>query len=150
MDFNTLFPFQTCSKCRQAKGVSEFPVNSYERDTLRSHCQDCVNEAQVIRRRRPAQLLNVRKVHLRDRFGITLEHYDSLLASQNDVCAICNGPETAKRNGVIRRLSVDHNHSTGAVRGLLCQKCNSGIGYFRESAELLKAAITYLQTHTTK
>lgn len=62
-------------------------------------------------------------VRLKARYGITLEDYEALLVKQNGVCAIC---EEECKTG--ERLSVDHDHETGAVRGLLCRACNFRLG----------------------
>lgn len=77
--------------------------------------------------------------------GITIEDYESMLAAQRGGCAICGA--TTNWRGASVRLSVDHDHATGAVRGLLCQNCNSGIGQMRDSPGLLRAAIAYLERH---
>lgn len=60
---------------------------------------------------------------------------------QNNVCAICKKPEMAKRG----TLAIDHDKITGKIRGLLCFKCNFGIGYLQHDTELLAAAIKYLK-----
>jgi hypothetical protein len=60
------------------------------------------------------------------------------------VCDICKRPEEQTRGGVVRLLNRDHDHATGAWRGVLCSRCNTGIGYFRDDPELLAAAIAYL------
>jgi hypothetical protein len=72
-------------------------------------------------------------------FGITLEEYERLYEAQNCVCAICGNP-----NSKGRLLSVDHDHVTGKVRGLLCQKCNTGLGMFNDNLALLASALEYL------
>ena len=75
------------------------------------------------------------------RYGLTAGSYNELLESQKGRCAICgNLPDT-------RRLSVDHDHETGVVRGLLCSHCNTGLGQFRDNAKLLNNAIGYLSSH---
>jgi len=74
------------------------------------------------------------------RYGITIEEYEILLAEQNNGCAICAALTGA--NG--KRLSVDHNHQTGEVRGLLCDDCNTALGKFKDSPSLLAKAINYL------
>lgn len=80
------------------------------------------------------------------KYGITSEQYDELLASQGGVCAICGQPERSKsRNGHLLKLAVDHDHETGTVRGLLCDRCNRGLGFFGDDPERLAAAIAYLQ-----
>ena len=67
-----------------------------------------------------------------------------MVEKQNGVCAICGNPETATSHGTIRRLSVDHDHETGEVRGLLCSKCNFALGLFY-SEGLLNSAKDYLR-----
>lgn len=83
-----------------------------------------------------------RVVTLRNRYGITVEEYDRLLVLQEGVCAICKRPCPSGK-----RLAVDHSHETGEVRGLLCRKCNRGIGLFHDSLDLLKSALTYLDRY---
>jgi len=65
-----------------------------------------------------------RKYHLRKKFNMTLEEYELLLEKQNGVCALCGNPPVG------RHLSVDHNHITGKIRGLLCVRCNQMISVF--------------------
>ena len=77
---------------------------------------------------------------LRDKYGITLAHYDEMLERQENTCAICG--LTPEENG--KRLCVDHNHETGEVRGLLCDDCNRGIGTFRDNPVSLARAAEYL------
>ncbi len=83
------------------------------------------------------------KAHLK-RFGISVNKYEALFKAQKGLCAICQKPEVDKRNGKIKRLAVDHDHETGQIRGLLCQRCNTALGSFFESAFLLQSAIDYL------
>ena len=79
-------------------------------------------------------------------YGMTKEQYESLLIQQGGVCAVCGkGPRGNSRNGL--SLVVDHNHQTGAVRGLLCSVCNKVLGLFEEDEILLENAIQYLRRH---
>ena len=78
------------------------------------------------------------------RYGISIDVYDSLFNSQVGVCAICKESETIVRRGKVSDLAVDHDHATGTIRGLLCQRCNQGIGNFRNRVDLLASAINYL------
>jgi hypothetical protein len=81
-------------------------------------------------------------------YGLTPGQYDEMVEAQNNLCAICEQPETAiMPSGFVRSLAVDHCHKTGKVRQLLCGKCNTGIGNFLDNPELLKAAISYLEKH---
>lgn len=77
-------------------------------------------------------------------YGITPADYQRMLVEQGHRCAICRQPETFVLRGKVKNLSIDHDHATGRVRGLLCGSCNSGIGYFREHPDILRAAIDYL------
>ncbi len=76
-------------------------------------------------------------------FGLSAEDYDRMLQEQNGVCAIC-GQECATGN----RLAVDHDHTTGKIRGLLCKNCNTAIGLFKENEEYMVNAIEYLKSHS--
>jgi len=83
---------------------------------------------------------------LRKNYGVTLEWYREQLSKQGDVCAICRQPETTVIRGKMIAMSVDHDHNTGRARGLLCTACNRGLGLFRDSDDLLQAAIQYLRS----
>jgi hypothetical protein len=72
------------------------------------------------------------------RHGITADAYRAMLTQQGGGCAIC------KKKKERRRLSIDHCHQTGQVRGILCDTCNRGIGLLGDSPELLQAALGYL------
>lgn len=85
-----------------------------------------------------------RKNNLRVNYGITPADYDRMLAEQGGKCAICLEPSGEKH------FSVDHCHTTGKVRSLLCRKCNTGLGSFRDSIPLLQAAIDYIQRHSVQ
>jgi len=79
---------------------------------------------------------------IKSRFGISQEQYDRILAAQGGVCAICGGSGKSLR---FRRLVVDHCHATGRIRGLLCSRCNRGLGYFDDDVARFKSAIVYLK-----
>ena len=86
-----------------------------------------------------------RTSRLTRKYGITVEEYDKMFYLQQGCCAICGNPETNLLHGQPRRLAVDHNHSTGEVRALLCTKCNALLGYADEDSEILSKAIEYLE-----
>ena len=122
-----------------------------------SECKTCRN------RKREAKLSGTDKYKIRkgnvnyrsklkSKYNITIDIYNKMLVEQNDCCKICGNPETKLDSlGNIQRLSVDHCHSTDAVRGLLCGKCNVGLGSFKDSIKSLKMAIQYLEeTNTDK
>lgn len=82
-------------------------------------------------------------------YNITIEDYDKLFEEQKGVCGVCKKPESSvdSRQQVVRRLAVDHCHSTGKVRGLLCQACNTTLGKVEERADILLAMVEYLRKH---
>ena len=75
-------------------------------------------------------------------YGLKDREYKSMLEKQKGRCAICR---TDKPGGAGKKLHVDHNHRIGQVRGLLCQKCNNGLGLFNDDPEILERAINYLR-----
>lgn len=84
-----------------------------------------------------------RDYKLQRNYGITVEEYDEMLEAQGGGCAICG--KTPEENG--RRLAVDHNHETDKLRGLLCNSCNSGLGYFQDKPEICCWAMLYLEEY---
>jgi len=85
-------------------------------------------------------LTRTRNYTYKRNFGITIEEYDRMLKDQNQSCGICKISEKKWR----KRFSVDHCHKTGKVRGLLCGKCNSVLGFVSDSTEILSNCINYL------
>ena len=91
-----------------------------------------------------------RKYGLLRYYGLTMEAYNLMLAAQGGVCAICKGNETYKPKSYtgVKALSVDHDHVTGEIRGLVCSCCNYVVGHCREDRNILLAAIAYLDKHS--
>ena len=81
---------------------------------------------------------SVRKYYLVTKYKLLPSEYEAMLIKQKGVCAICGGTDK-------KRLAVDHCHDTQKIRGLLCTKCNVGLGYFKHNAKLLQLAIGYLK-----
>lgn len=79
-------------------------------------------------------------------YGITSEEFDALFEQQNGVCAICGQEEFHIWK---RRLSVDHDHETGRIRGLLCHNCNNMLGHAKDNVKTLMRAIAYLEGKVT-
>jgi hypothetical protein len=77
--------------------------------------------------------------HLKARYGITLEERNKMLEEQGGVCAICDEP--------MKKICVDHNHTTGKIRELLCGACNTAFGFFKEDPRLLEKAAMYARFH---
>lgn len=126
-----------CPRCDSVLPLDRFHVSRRASTGYESHCKDCksvAGNADVLQRMNAARFLR--------RYGITLEQRDQLLTEQGGVCAIC------KRDLV--RPCLDHDHVTGAVRGILCSQCNTLIGMSRDDAAILRSAISYLEAQSGK
>ena len=92
---------------------------------------------EVKERHRLWNQVNKKRIRLR-RYGLTVDQYDTLVGIQNGGCAVCGRVPDYE-------LVPDHDHQTGAIRGLLCQGCNAGIGYLGDTIEALERALAYLK-----
>lgn len=93
-------------------------------------------------RLRELRSATVRRNHLKRRFGMTVEDWDHMWANQGGCCAICKKPLTPGHG-----THVDHDHTTGAVRSLLCLKCNTALGKVHEDEQILKSMTEYVRKH---
>lgn len=90
-----------------------------------------------------------RRSHLKSTYDMTVEQYDEMLAAQGGGCGSCGGQETRlHQNGRLRSMAVDHDHKTGRVRGILCQRCNITLGLCEEKPEVLMQVIKYITAIT--
>jgi hypothetical protein len=134
-----------CRKCGTVKDMSEF-YRHHTNPEKNSHswCKRCTCdyalEQQKTRSKEKTSLIN-RRSKIKNTYGITLEQFDEMLTSQNGGCAICKTQVPGGRGN----FTVDHCHSTGRIRGLLCNSCNVGLGSFKDSPSLLIAAAKYVE-----
>lgn len=143
---------RTCRKCGIEKPVEAFRLG-------RTICKACAviyhREASrkwynEYREQKAASQKEHREMNPRNqtvgarkrRYGISAEEYDALSIRQKGACAICGGPPVKNR----KSLSVDHCHETGRIRGLLCGRCNTGLGMFKDLPALLEKALQYLRS----
>ena len=84
---------------------------------------------------------------LKFRFNLTLDEYNIMLKNQDGICKICSMPETSRKNNSdeVRMLCVDHDHNTGKIRGLLCNKCNRALGHYEATKPRAQEFEKYLQ-----
>lgn len=157
--------FKLCPRCSETKPLVAFYPHGGTRDGRSGWCIECHKAASRARkaanreqakeynaayRARPGvkeELSAKHRMWQLRRYGLTPEEYDKLLAEQGGVCAICGLPEYVidRRKGKPRCLSVDHDHVTLKVRGLLCGRCNRTIGHFEDNPAVLARAAAYLQ-----
>jgi hypothetical protein len=121
-----------CTGCGINKSLENYPKCSRSLDGYRRRCKQCRKNAYSPEGKRAWKL----KAY----YGITVEEYDKILESQNNVCAICKKMESRGT-----RLSVDHDHTTLVVRGLVCKNCNLVLGYAQDNPEYLRNAAHYLE-----
>jgi len=164
---------KTCTKCDEAKELSEFYKNSRAKDGRRTDCKRCVLEARRRRYEEDGEILRERVRSYRERYpdriaayrqsperkehvrqygrrrnleltyGISLDEYNQMFQDQDSRCAVCRSDDPG------RYWTVDHDHLTGVVRGILCWHCNVGLGHFRDDISALVAAADYLiHSHT--
>jgi hypothetical protein len=135
-----------CKRCGETKSLEHFemrkrPSGNY---TPHTYCRPC--RAEYNREWKAANLAKVKaythKSHLKKTYGLDQGEYYAMLEEQNGVCAICNKQPP---NG--KKLHVDHCHSTGDIRALLCGPCNRGMGGFRDNPAILRAAANYLERY---
>lgn len=125
-------------------------VNGNYRDCREVNLRLALNKQQHYRlfnERNPGAM---RQFNLRKKYGIELADYQKMYVAQGGVCAACEQPETVMRSGQSRWLCVDHCHTTGDIRGLLCVGCNTAVGYSKDDPVRLRKQADYLERHIAK
>lgn len=133
---------KVCTTCGVEKAVTDFHWHRKEKNIRRHACKVCRSNEEKERQRTDQYKAKRTEYLLNKHYGLTPEMYQQKLEDQGNVCAICG-----ERCCTGKRLAVDHNHNTGAVRALLCSRCNQGLGLFQDNPELLNKAAEYLRTH---
>jgi phage FluMu protein Com len=165
-----------CPKCKKTLPAEHFQRNRSNSSGLQTYCKGCADTdlSGVTHKvcRGCKKLLPLSEYHkcgngtqgcckpcntemsragkFKNKFDITVEEYDAMVAAQKGLCAICGKPETRlanNRSGEFTRLCVDHYHNTGKVCKLLCYNCNAGLGLFSDDPRLLEAAARYVKYH---
>lgn len=166
---------QTCVTCGELKPLDRFPQtksNKTGKNYWRHQCKACGEAVRAVKRKADLQRINaVRKkwrdahpghnrsnhkawrdrnrehvnresklADMRRRYGMSPTDVEAMSIAQKGLCAACGGPPDDQRP-----LMIDHDHITGAVRGMLCNSCNLTLGRSRESVIRLSGLITYLE-----
>ncbi len=128
---------QRCGKCRLVKALDAYFADKRRPSGRYTTCKTCAKVPTAVaaawRRKR--------------KYGLTADAHAAILSAQNALCGVCGNPEYRVRLGKALPLHVDHDHKTGEVRGLLCTDCNLGVGRFKDSPKLLRAAAAYLEKY---
>lgn len=163
-----------CTTCGESKPLSGFKRRKSVSDGHRKQCKECMKKVaakwpkpskeksrehsrrhyykhQEKEIQRSSSVNRSRKDAIRDKryqkeYGITLEDFEAMRAAQGGVCACCGDEEKSiHRKGAAINLHVDHCHDTGKVRGLLCTRCNIGIGFLMNDVEIMLKAAIYIE-----
>jgi hypothetical protein len=138
---------RVCTSCKVEKNLEE---NFYKQPPSRKNhgggylnsCKQC-----VLKRNRKSSHKNKKRVwenKLKYRYGITVDQYENLLERQEGSCFICKTKNPSQKRKASKYFCVDHCHSTGRVRGLLCSTCNTALGLLGDSKSNLLEAVKYL------
>lgn len=138
-----------CSKCKLELATSAFDKSKFYKDGYRGQCRNCrrlycteYNKNTRDRSRdRPVDPRYSRSKRLKWSYGIDIHQFEAMVAEQSNRCAICDKHASETLHG---KLSIDHCHKTGRIRGLLCPGCNAGIGHFGDDPSRLAKASKYL------
>lgn len=124
--------YKKCSKCGIDRKADCYYKAKNTKDGYYSQCEKCH-----------------RSSYYQRKYGIDADIYDSMIKTQNYSCAICKTtePQSFGINKDKNLFHVDHDHQTGKIRGLLCFKCNTSLGGFKDKIEFLENAILYLKEH---
>ena len=135
-----------CTKCgKEAHNEAELELfvkrknRKYNRE---NYCYEC--NAKRVQKRNKDNPDGKKNSHLKNRYGITLSQYNTMFREQKGCCKICGTHQT----NLTKSLNVDHCHTTGEVRGLLCHSCNTMLGLAYDNKQILKNAIEYLKERT--
>ena len=90
-----------------------------------------------------------RKDSYKRNYGLTLQEVTAMFEQQRGLCACCGNPERSivRKTGEIKMLHIDHDHTTGKIRGLLCQDCNMALGHMLDSSERIQLLLDYARRH---
>lgn len=151
-----------CTKCKQDKDSSEFHKDKKKVNGLTSWCKDCRNKARKKiywkdpnsgrnRTKKYRESLTKeqrykanRNTKLKQAYGLTHEQVEEMKRLQDYKCYVCNKLESEAGS---KGLVVDHNHTTGQIRKLLCNPCNTALGLLNEDVSIFTSLINYVKEH---
>jgi hypothetical protein len=148
-------PTKICSKCDIEKPLEAFPKNVLCAGGVTGVCKQCNNTRQEAWRRKAMQEredFRKRRYRSQDKarakkYGITVEQLDKMQEESGGVCEICSQPPDSGGRTSSKTLHIDHCHTTGQVRGLLCSRCNLCLGQIEENPKLIVEMLLYLDKY---
>ena len=137
--------FKRCTWCKRTKHINLFYKRNNRKNGITSRCGECINKIERDKYK-PGMM---RPYDIKKLYGITQNDYINILIKQDYKCAICKKPESEVTKKHKKFLCIDHNHIDKKVRGLLCDKCNRGLGLMCDNTEILHNAIIYLNSENS-
>jgi len=133
-----------CNRCEIEKPEADFHKDKTVRSGLYGFCKVCkTNASKQWQKDNPTRK---RETQLKRNYGISLEDYQEMKKAQNNCCATCDRNESELK----RSLMVDHCHTSGKIRGLLCDECNLSLGKIKDNIQTLEKMILYLKINPGK
>lgn len=144
-----------CTKCKEYVEITLFSNDKHRADKLNKYCRPCLkiisskwlhSEKGINYRKAYYKSDAFRNSRYKNTFSISLIEYEKMIKVYDNNCYICRKKETAfeGKTGITKRLSIDHDHKTGNIRGLLCTRCNTALGLIKDDIETAKNIIEYL------
>lgn len=133
-----------CNTCKVEKIESDFySAGKY----INHHCKQCNNDKskEWYAKNKDVKLASSLKWHYKDKYGLTMEQRQKLFDEQEGKCAICSCDIHLDGSRNATQAVIDHCHSSGKIRGMLCNLCNQGLGHFKDNIEAIERAIKYLE-----
>ena len=142
---------KVCNLCNKEKDLSAFKKGVKYKGGYRPQCTDCSRSYNnkmhhKHKHKHPYDYEKDKDNKLKRAYGISYQEYLHMLDAQEGQCAICGTTDTGKR----KAFAVDHCHTCGEVRGLLCAPCNTAIGSLKEDLEIMQRAMDYVKFHQEK
>jgi hypothetical protein len=136
-----------CGQCGEMKPLTEFNRSSKGKDGYQWKCRACYKTYNKSRYMYDNELSRTK--HLKRTYGMAPEEYIGLFHAQNGVCAACGRSETTNdpRTKQVKNLQIDHCHTTGKVRALLCKECNNALGLLHDDIERIRMLSSYAELH---
>lgn len=136
---------KVCIECKESKRLKQFDYCKTCKNERKNVCISCMRKKRTDYLKLHAngeELTKIKSidVRLKKTYNINIETYNEIFTKQSGCCAICK----IHQSDLNKNLAVDHSHTTGKVRGLLCHKCNTGIGLLQDNIAILAEAIKYL------
>lgn len=135
---------KVCTSCGKQRRLGSFYKNPTGRFGYAAICKDCARLQNTEYRRAHKQVVP-RESYLQNEYGMSRKEWETLFIKQDGFCIVCGDWLNLDSTNGHKRIAVDHDHATGKVRGLLCQRCNLGIGLLRDNLYILEKAVSYLE-----